>query len=231
MTMVKNKLFALLFRLCALLFALIGILKSIGVFSGTVSFGSFMYYTFQSNLLAVFLFSFLAVRTAGSLRAGLQGCVGRHTRLAMVCAVDLLVTMIVFWALLAPEVPASYLWTFDNIAVHTVSPLLCLLDFILFSEVRLLKYRDIYYTCIFPLFYLAFATVAGFSGYVYYYRLTPGSIYSSSLISVPVRFPYFFLDFDVLGVKAVIYIVVLFVFFILLGHLIYFVDRKRKPTE
>ena len=230
--MIQNKRFALAFRLCALVFAVTGLLKQIGLFEGTISLRSFMFYTIQSNLLAVLLFAFLAIRTGESLREGVHGSVGWHSRIGMVCAVDLLVTLVVFWVLLVPEVPATYLWTFDNIAVHTVTPLLCLLDYILFSEPRRLKYRDVYYVCIYPLCYVAFTSIAGLAGYVYYFSNTFSSPSSSTSDIAPVRFPYFFLDFDRLGFMAGVYIGVIVAFFLMLSHAIFFIDRKiRMPKS
>ena len=106
--MIQDRRFAFAFRLGACLFAVAGLLKQIGVFGGTISFRSFMYYTIQSNLLAIVLFAYLAVRTARGLREGARGNAGWHPRLGMVCAVDLFVTLAVFWALLAPQgMPAS----------------------------------------------------------------------------------------------------------------------------
>ena len=229
--MIKNKRFALGYRLCAFVFATIGLLKQVGVFEGKISLSSFMYYTIQSNLFAAILFAFLAARTATSLREGERGSAGLHSRLGMVCAVDLLVTLVVFWVLLVPEVPASYLWTFDNIAVHTVTPLLCLLDYILFSEPKRLKYRDVYYVCIYPLCYVAFTSIAGLAGYVYYFSGTLSSPLSSAIEFTPVRFPYFFLDFDRLGFMAIAYIGAILVFFLLLSHIIYFIDRRVRKQR
>ncbi|MDR0324630.1 MAG: Pr6Pr family membrane protein [Oscillospiraceae bacterium] len=226
--MIQNRRFALAFRLGALLFALAGLMKQIGIFSGTVSFRAFMYYTIQSNVLAIALFAILSIRTVKSLREGTHGSAGWHTRFGMVCAADILVTLIVFWALLAPTVDAAYLWTFENIAVHTVTPLLCLLDYILFSEAGRLQYRDVYYVCIFPLGYVAFTTVAGLAGYVYGFEGILSSAFSSTIELVPIRFPYFFLDFDRLGAMALAYIGGILAFFLLLSHGIYWIDRKRR---
>ena len=226
--MIQNKRFALVFRLCAMTFAIVGLLKQLGVFAGRLAPGAFMFYTIQSNLLAAAMFAFLSFQTAESLRNGAPGGLGRYTRLGMVCAVDLLVTLIVFWVLLVPEVPASYLWTFDNIAVHTVTPLLCLADYILFSEAGRLRYRDVYYVCIFPAAYVLFTTAAGLAGYVYSFSGTFGNAADAA----PVRFPYFFLDFDRLGATALIYIAAMLAFFIVLAHIIFLIDRKvRKRAQ
>ena len=227
--MIKDRRVALVFRSGALLFAFIGLYSHIGVFSGTFSYGSFMYYTIQSNVLAILLFVLLTVRTAKGLREGVHGNAGWYPRLGMVCAVDLLVTLVVFWTLLAPQgMDTSYLLSFDNIAVHTITPLLCLLDFVLFAPAGRLKYRDVYYVCIFPVCYTVFSVVAGLSGYVYGYISTGSGVFETT----PTRFPYFFLDFDQLGILALGYIGAMLVFFLLLGHAIYLIDHKlRKRSE
>ena len=229
--MVTNKRVALVFRLCSMVFALLGILKQSGVFTGEFGFGGFMYYTLQSNLLAVVFFAFLSVRTWKSLRDGLRGSVGWHSRLGMVCAVDLLVTMIIFWTLLARVVPRGYLWSFENLAVHTITPLLCLLDYVFFSEPRRLKYRDVYYVCIFPLSYVVFSTIAGLMGYVYYFTSEFGDVSSSAALSVPVKVPYFFLDYERLGILVVAFIAGTLVFFLLLSHIIFFIDQKLRKLS
>jgi len=222
---IKNRNIALAFRLGALLFALAGLMKQIGMFGGIFSLRAFMYYTIQSNLLAVVLFALLSVRTLKSPQGDAGGGVFCHTRFRMVCAVDLLVTMVVFWVLLVPRVDAAYLWTFENIAVHTVTPLLCLADYALFSRPGSLKYRDVYYVCIFPFCYVVFTSVAGVAGYVYRYEGITGGSFSGAAPTVPVRFPYFFIDFDRLGMTVLLYIGGLLAFFLLISHGIYWVDR------
>ena len=230
--MIKNTRIALAFRLCAIIFAMVGVLKQIGVFEGRTALSAFMFYTLLSNLLAIILFAFLTVRTIMIIRDDSHDSLGRYTRLEMVCAVDLLVTLVVFWVLLAPVVEPAYLWTFDNIAVHTVTPLLCLLDYILFSEAGRLKYRDVYYVCIFPLAYVLFTSIAGLLGYTYSFSSTFGN--AGVIDTAPVRFPYFFLDFDRIGFMALAYIGVMLAFFILIAHVLYFLDRKvrqKTPTS
>jgi len=227
--MIRDRRFAFVFRLGSFLFAAFGLLDHVGVFSGEFKPSSFMYYTIQSNLLAVLLFGLLTARTAIGLREGTHGSSSWHPRLGMVVAVDLLITLIIFWGLLVPQgMDPGYLWSFDNFAVHTVTPLLCLLDYVLFSEPRRLKYRDVYYVCIFPLCYAVFSWIAGFTGYIY----QPGNdLVSDQMESVSTRFPYFFLDFDQLGWWVFAYAAAILVFFLLLGHVIYFIDRKIRKRE
>jgi hypothetical protein len=64
------------------------------------------------------------------------------------------------------------------------------------------------------------SSLAGLLGYVY--RVNPDS--------TPVRFPYFFYDFDQIGAQSFLYIGALIVFFLLLSHGFYWLDQKvKKP--
>jgi len=221
--MIKNRGVALVFRGASLLFAIIGLLTEMGVLRGSFRTGVFAYYTIQSNILVIVLFVMLIVRTAAGLREGRIGSAGYFARFEMVCVIDIMLTFIVYWTILAPSLPAvegGYsLWSFGNFAVHGVTPLLCLLDYILFTQSRHLKYRDVYYVCIFPFVYLAATSLAGLSGYVYSISPSDGK---------PVRFPYFFYDFDRLGIVSLAFIGGLFLFLILAGHGFYLADRKLR---
>ena len=226
--MILDRRSALIFRLCAFLFAATGLMRHIGIFRGVFFPGAFMYYTIQSNLLAVVFFGILVVKSAMGMREGRYGSAGCCPRLSLVVAVDLLVTLFVFWALLVPQgLDPKYLLSFDNIAVHTVTPLLCLLDYLLFSQPRSLRYRNIYLVCILPGAYVLFTIIARFAGYVYRYT---GYLGIDNTGSAPVRFPYFFLDFDMLGPLVLAYMGLILVFFLLLGHILYgYNQRASRP--
>jgi hypothetical protein len=225
--MIKDKRIALAFRVAALLIATTGLMSMTGVFRGEPQPRILIYYTTQSNILAIALFVMLTARTAFGLREGGSGNAGYFARFEMVCVIDILLTLMVYWILLAPELFSTQdeyaLWTFDNLAVHGITPLLCLLDYILFTQPHHLKYRDVRYVVIYPLIYCAATSLAGLLGYVY--RISPSD-------GRPVRVPYFFYDFDRIGILALAYIAGIVVFFLLLSHGFYLVDKKlRKPHD
>ena len=84
----------------------------------------------------------------------------------------------------------------------------------------------------FPLAYVIFTSVAGLAGYTYHYVATFEHTFSSYLQTEPVRFPYFFLDFDRLGLMVLAYIAGILAFILLLAHGIYALDRKvHKEKE
>ena len=169
--MIKDRRIALMFRSSAFIVAIIGLLAMMGVFRGEMHFATLAFYTMQSNVLAIVLFGMLIVRTIIGLSEGNKGNAGYFARFEMVCVINIMLTLLVFWILLAPTmfsmVGGFDMWSFDNLAVHLYTPLLCLFDYILFTQPKHLKYRDIYYILIFPIGYLIGTSIAGLSGYVY----------------------------------------------------------------
>jgi hypothetical protein len=194
--------------------------------SGKLNLSLFLYYTIQSNLLALILFIMLISRTVrGLLQEGKRGKTGYYPRFEMVCVVDLLLTLVVYWVMLAPSIFAmSEDYRIDslrNITVHLIVPLACLIDYILFTDSNHLKYRDVYCVVLYPFFYLITSTIIGYSGYVYRVSAEDGG---------PVRFPYFFFDFDRIGAQSLLYIGALLIFFLILSNGLYVFDKKvRKP--
>lgn len=224
--MIKNRLVATIFRGAAAIFALGVIMSQVGVFRGDINFPIMMYYTIQSNILAGVMFAILFVRTLKGLKNdGAKGSASYLPRFEMVCVIDLFLTFFVYWVMLVPQSFSMDgdmgLWTFDNLAVHLITPLLCLVDYILFAKPGNLKYKDTFAVLIYPLSYVLLTSIMGFCGFNYGYLGANG---------MPVRFPYFFLDFDQLGLMVFVYVAALVLFFLLLSHIMYFIDKKRGKS-
>ena len=216
--MVKSKKVALLYRIASLLIATAGLLDLLGVFQGNFYTGVLYYYTAQSNIMAIVLFIMLTVRTITGLHKGNEKSAGYFPRFSMICSIDILLTFIVFWVLLVPQLAGTFpLWTFSNLAVHAITPLLCLFDYILFAEPRRLKYRDVYYVTIFPICYVVISSIIGLAGHVY----------GIAADGLPVRFPYFFFDFDRLGMLSLAYIGGIIVFFLVISHIFYYLSHRK----
>lgn len=224
--MIHDRRFAFVFRLFAFVFTFLGLLSALGVFQGNIQLDKLMFYTVQSNALGVILFLILAIKTGREWRSkGNFGKNGYYPSFEMVCVIDLSLTLLVYWFILVPVNFSMYdeytPWRFNNLVVHLITPLLCLLDYILFVESRSLRYKNIYYVLIFPLAYVPFVHIAGLFGYVFY-TLPNGTTVSN---------PYYFMDFTRIGNKAFLNILGLVIFFLILAHIAYFFDRKvRKPV-
>jgi len=224
--MIQNRKVALTYRTFAFIIAVAGFLSMSGLCRGTFHAGIMMFYTMQSNLIGIALLGILIVKTIRNLRENKIGHPGYYPQLEMVVSVILFITFLVYWVMLAPRTfmmaTEFDLWSFGNLAVHGLTPLLVLLDYILFSPLGHLRYRDIYYIAIYPLAYVLLTSIAGLLGYVYYISPVDG---------LPVRFPYFFFDFDRIGALSFVFIGALVAFFLLIGHIFYAVDRRRLKRK
>ena len=217
--MINNKKFAFVFRVASFIIAAAGLLDLMGVFQGKLYTGVLFYYTAQSNIFAIVLFVILSVKTLTGLRNDSDFGACYFPRLLMICTVDVLLTFFVFWILLVPQLAGTLpLWTFSNLAVHAITPLLCLADYILFVKPNRLKYRDVYYVTIFPLCYVAVSSILGLTGHVY----------GRAADGLPVRFPYFFFDFDRIGLFALVYIGGIVVFFLIISHIFYYFSKRKQ---
>ncbi len=223
--MIRNRIVALLFRTSILIVIVLGLLNNFGVFRGTFTWGALMFYTVQSNILGLVLFCILLFRTIRDItQKGPRGPAGYFARFEFVCTVNLLLTLAVYWLLLAPQPFAmtenSSIWSFANLSVHLIAPLGCLIDYILFTKSKKLKYPDVYKVLIFPFAYLAFASIAGLLGYTYH----PATGATS-------HYPYPFMDYDKVGIQALVYIAGIALALLAVGHLLYLFDQKIKKPQ
>jgi len=219
----KNRIFALNYRIMAFIVCLLGILASIGIFEGQFYETSLLYYTYQSNILVLGFFTVLIYKTTVDLqKKGKIGDNGYFPRINAGVLLAIMLTMVVYWGMLAPELVSSSTWqslfSFKNLAVHLITPLLVLFDYILFSEKGKLKKNDPFIFCIVPIVYLIQAMILGFSGVIYGITET-GEI---------IHFPYFFMDYYLLGLWIIPYILGISLFYLGLGKILLYLDHRRS---
>lgn len=214
---IKNKHALLIYRGFLVLLAIYGILATAGVFKGSLSPVVFVFYTVQSNALVALLFFYLFIR--GALQFSKGGYTPSAALLRVKGAVTLCITVtfLIFWALLAPNFfqmteGDNYLLSFNNNVVHTIVPLMTILDWVLFDEKGVFKKYDPLLWLITPVVYFLFAVI----------RAEIGGL----IEAVNSRYPYFFIDFDIYGYKVFYYVLAIILFFTTLGYLILLIDRK-----
>jgi hypothetical protein len=171
------------------------------------------YYTLQSNIIVLVFFVWLAVRTWRRRSLELTPA-GRTVKgMVMLCV---FLTFLIFHFVLSPTLfamggdGASYALSPANILVHYVTPLLAVVDCLLFDpKGRWRKFDPLIWTAI-PWAYLAFALIR------------------AQFASFPRggRYPYFFIDLDQLGVGGVaLNVLFIAIGYIFLGYLIFLIDR------
>lgn len=143
------------------------------------------FYTLQSNLWVFILELVLLVLTIIEDVKQVSIIKEKMIVLKFVMTVAILVTFIVYWSMLAPYVAQKNVLALSNVILHAISPILMLIDFLVFDREYTFKKNNVYLTIIPLLYYLIFAMVrAEISDTVF----TQGS-----------RYPYWFIDIDTFG--------------------------------
>jgi hypothetical protein len=217
----KNKIFVIVFRACALLFALWGITAITGTFKNAFNPVTLLAYTIQSNILTAVFFGILLAKTIRCTTGGGKDLksagkpYGFFPRLSAVITFAIFVTMLVFWFILAPSMTTRSLLALDNLAVHLITPLLMLADYLLFTERGKLKKHDPLLCAIIPYLYLLEAVTIGLTRSVRYDSLGNPSYY-----------PYTFLDIDRFGPRVILTVAAMTLFFLAIAFLWRCLDKK-----
>lgn len=212
----NNRVFALIYRIVFAIPPIIGIMLNTYMFTSKFKLRSFLYYTTLSNIVAIVLFITLAVKTAISIKKdGKFGDVAFDENFSFVTTVNITLTFIVFWTLLAPGlVHADYdLLSFGNNAVHTITPLATLFHLLIFYRHKRFAYRVTYLSLIFPVSYALFTLVLGA------FKLVQFPTFGTS--EDILYFPYFFFDYYKYGAKILLYIIPMILSVIIFAHLMF----------
>jgi hypothetical protein len=221
--LVNNRFFAIVYRGITAVLTLLAVLHTFGVFAGTLKGELLLYYTVETNLLALVCSAILLYKTAAKWkREGQIGSSSFYERFSAISATAIFLTMIGYWVFLAPLMGIGNFACF-NLQLHLFTPLLIIGDFFLFAQKGKLKPKDPFYFCLAPIYYFIQATAIGF--------LTDITYQFDEGMSVS-RFPYFFVDYDKVGWMVAVYVLIIAIFFTSSAYGLYRLDqylaRKQK---
>ena len=211
---IHNRALSAAFKAILALSAWAGVLIQCDAFDGRFDASALRYYTLMSNLLIAGYFSVAAVLALRGADAPLSNFKGALT-------MGITVTGLVFHLLLSDG--SFRMGSADAVAnqlLHTVTPIMAVLDWLLFNEKGRYGWRSPFLWTILPNLYFVWATIYGF---------TSGKRYYDGL-----RFPYFFMNFDHLGTGRVLRnVLTLNLAFIALGFVFVLADwlMKRRATR
>jgi hypothetical protein len=223
-TLSDNKVFVIVFRGFALLFGAWGVLAVAGVFKDAFNPVILLAYTIQSNILVVIFFGILLAKTIMKTSGGEKAQkkpFGFFPRLSMLAAFAIFVTMLIYWIVLAPlSVQGAGAWkllSLDNLAVHLITPLLMLADYLLFTKRGMLKKYDALLCAVIPYAYLLETMTIGLTRTVRYDSIGNDSYY-----------PYIFLDVDRFGARVILIIAAMTLFFLAIAFCWQRFDRRQS---
>lgn len=216
MTVSDNRIFALVWRIIGLA---VGITGCVVMFSTTMGKTMLVYFTMQTNLFIVALFAVLTVMTAVQIaREGKRG-EAAHLNCSFQLALTfyITITFVVYWTMLSWQnfnmsgAGGGNAFLAANYIVHGVVPALAIVDWVLFLPHGRVPRAAAWTWLIYPAVYAVFIFVRAEAG---------GPIYGTT------RYPYPFIDVDLIGAWVAAVAVAMAAAFYGLGRLYVFADDK-----
>ena len=208
---------------CAL--GLVGIFASFGIFDDYTMF-RWDFYVHFTNLSNYFCIAIMAAQLVQTARKKEDSCVTIAPLFKFIGVLAILLTFVVFNALLAGARDPQLNWRVGSLLAHVVLPIMFVADWFLFRERGKVKWYYPIAGAGFPLAYMAFifvqAAILKFDTSI----LIPGT-------STPLIYPYFFVNLETQGVAGVAkWAAIMFAAFMAVGYLFYGIDRllKRKGS-
>lgn len=212
--MVKNRTAQLIFQTVYCAFGVIGSVACLNIFVDytNINWNFYVYFTNISNFLCIGIMLAELVQTAKKKDDSLVTCCPLLKFIAML---GILLTFFVFNFLLAGDRDPILNFRINSILFHGVLPIMFVADWVMFYEHKKVKWFYPLASLTFPIVYLIFV----------YVRAAVLSFDSENYFI----YPYFFLDLDEKGVSGVaMWIGILFVSFVVLGYVIFGIDRLIK---
>lgn len=210
---IRHMRLSIIFKLALVTAAFIAISIQMGVWEGELRFSSLNYYTLMTNVLCAVYFLIALVHEVnggGTWRPSLKGAV----------VMGITVTWLVYHFVLSGHFKMQGAMALSNILLHYVVPIMAVTDWLVFSEKG-------QYTWKYPFIWLLLPD--GYFAYVAIRVALGGSLGPNGN-----RYPYPFINVDLLGWKQVIINgAFLNLFFLALGFVFVIIDRfmAKKPTN
>ncbi|MGN0818870.1 MAG: Pr6Pr family membrane protein [Christensenellaceae bacterium] len=168
----KSKFNALIIRLIGFLCGLVGVIMSVaskGSSSGMLAGGeSLLYYSVQSSILITIFFGALTIYGVTDLKKkGDKGLIPSFANaLHLAVMIDGLLNFLVFWGIVSwtSVKDVTYFFSATNILLHIFLPVLCFVDWLLFTPHGGLKYRHSLWSLAYPVAYYVFVVIRSLVG-------------------------------------------------------------------
>lgn len=217
---IKNQKASLIYKTIAVLLCLSG--QILVFIISDFGLGIFLYYTNLSNILCLVYFILAASHCYRQLKTGDESAFAPRFKGAVVLAIT--VTMLVYWLVLrgggfsmgttsqmVDPSAGSTAYSVMDMIVHLLVPLTTIFDWLLFDPKGSYKRYD-------PVLWLGIPLI--------YYGLTIVIAQTGFTFIGGVRYPYFFINPDLIGYQNVaLFVAGIILAFLMIGYLLYGLDR------
>ena len=211
----KNTYLFMTYKIIFIILCLTGLLLNSGINTGIFRTSGFNYYTILSNIVCLIYMSSSLIYNQIRLKnnKNIKTFTPRIKGSVTLC---IFITFMIYNCVLIPQnfsIDKLHIFlTLSNILVHYIIPLMMIGDWLLFDNKMIWKKTDPIFWLFLPIAYFIFVTIRAQIG-----GIIPGT---------NSRYPYPFMDADLLGWgKYILAFFILAAAFLILGYLLYFVDR------
>ncbi len=219
----------------SILLEILIIISSIyGVFitadNGFMSVEKFLYYTIQSNIFILIICAIFLIFKLSKKKIPNYLYVIKY-----ICTVGISITFLVFAFILVPQLgltSMNYLLSPSNMSVHLISPILAIIDFMLYDKIKMTK-NTYLSSCLMPVIYATIIIGMSF--------ITDAALFGSMASGQMQRFPYFFMDYETNGwftltkdftrLGAFYWVIIIWGLALLLGKLFLKVNQKNGTKK
>jgi hypothetical protein len=215
--MIKNRNVALAFRLIQFLGCLTGLVLIFGLPSGMFRLWILKFFTIQFNVVCLVLSAYQVGKTIHAIKKdGIVGTTSLPSSLKGALIMAGVLTTLSYSLILLPMAFSMYngfpAYSLEDILVHYFTPLMLIVDWLLFDEKPAFRWHDPLLWLGIPFSYLIFALIFAWIDKMMFGGHDP--------------FIYFFIDYDQLGWPGVL-VNILFIskIYTILGYFLVLVDR------
>lgn len=222
--MKKSKI-SLIMKIIAVVASLYGMLQSLD---------HWMFFTYFTNLSNIFIDIMLVIFIIYDLKKVKYIPQGMYL-IKFMATISITLTFLVYMLLLAPTNSQGFIGAYLNngagsLCVHFITPVLAIIDFLLFSEHYRPDEKHVYYSVVPPLVYVGYVIVLGHVFHIRWYgdMLAPYNFLNYGAPTGWFGFDLSLLGSKTLGIGTFYMIVVLLILFIGLGTLFLKLKRTKK---
>lgn len=218
----KKKNISILIKLIAIISAIYGLIKTCS------SLMSFTYFTTLSNIFVTTMLILFLVKEIFNLRYKEYLYI-----IKFLSTISITLTFLVFMFLLAPTLDIGFINAYlmneaGSLCVHFITPILAIIDFLIFDrEYKLNKIHALYAT-IPPLLYVVFVVIGSQLGLRWGKMYAPYNFLNYNAKTGWFGFDLSLLGWETLGIGVFYNIVFLTIIFILIGLLFIWIKNRRK---
>lgn len=220
--MIKSRTVQIIYQSIYIGISFIAILASFGLFDMSFRWDFYIHFTNISNFLCILI---MLIELKDTVNKKQDDYVRTLLLLKFIALLSISLTFIVYNFLLSSTRDVKDSFTVGSVTLHIILPIMFTFDYILFYEHGKIRW---YYPIISTIFPLAYA--------IFVFMHAAIRKFDSSILcfdkTVPLIYPYFFLNIEKLGIDAVIKnIMIITVIFIIFGYIIMIIDKLLSKIK